>query len=57
MPESKSSRQLLAALLQQASREGLGVDDLSGMFAELTPVPIRWTKILKSSRTEMFLVL
>jgi len=36
MPESKSSRQLLAALLQQASREGLGVDDLSGMFAELT---------------------
>ena len=36
MPEHKSSRQLLAALLQQASREGLGTDDLSGMFAELT---------------------
>ena len=34
MPEHKSSRQLLAALLQQASREGLGTDDLSEMFAE-----------------------
>ena len=36
MSENKSSRQLLAALLQQAGREGLGADDLSGMFAELT---------------------
>ena len=36
MSENKSSRQLLAALLQQAGREGLGAGDLSGMFAELT---------------------